>query len=66
MPSASFSSNSQMRWMSPVGMTAQRIARALTEAPETAEKRLRAFQALAKMYRNGRKPEITMSETMVW
>ena len=34
--------------------------------PERALSRLPAFQALPKMYRNGKKPLITISDTIAW
>src|ERR1017187_1686488 len=64
VPAASFPSKSQTLAMASVGTTEQRIANTVIAVPEIALRRLPAFHALAKMYRYGRKPVITISDTI--
>src|SRR5260370_6258821 len=66
VPTASFSSNSQTRETSAVGATEHTSAKIVIPQPDTALNLFPAFQALPKMYKNGRNPRITISETSAW
>ncbi len=63
VPAASFPSNSHTLLMSAVGTTEQRMARMVMAQPHIGLTRLPAFHALPKIYRYGRKPVMTISDT---